>query len=98
MPRPPCSGCSLPRASRVSTWVLSLVFTHWAIVLFEPYSSNILIAQLAYNNKRLDIIKLILFFANFGKNINLFLYPREGLNTEKALVKITEIKELYSEI
>ena len=49
----------------------------------------------AYNS---TIIKLILFFTNFGKNINLFLYPREGLNIEKALLKVTELKELYSEI
>ena len=64
----------------------------------DNWVSLLPIAQLAYNNKRSETIKLILFFANFGKNTNSFLYPREGPNTEKALVKASEIKELYSEI
>ena len=54
--------------------------------------------QLAYNNKRSETIKLTPFFANFGKNANSFLHPREGPNTEKALVKVSEMKELYSEM
>ena len=64
----------------------------------DNWVSLLPIAQLAYNNKRSETTKLAPFFANFGKNANLFLHPREGPNTEKALVKVSEMKELYSEM
>ena len=64
----------------------------------DNWVSLLLMAQLAYNNKRSETTKLTPFFANFGKNTNSFLYPREGPNIEKALVKVSEMKELYSEM
>ena len=64
----------------------------------DNWVSLLPMAQLAYNNKRSETTKLTPFFANFGKNANSFLHPREGPNTEKALVKASEMKELHSEI
>jgi hypothetical protein len=53
---------------------------------------------LAYNNKRLDIIRLSPFFINYGRHVNLFLDPRQGLDTEKALVLTSNMKSLYKDI
>ena len=64
----------------------------------DNWVSLLPIAQLAYNNKRSDTTRLTPFFANFGKNANSFLHPREGPNAEKALVKASEIKGLHSEM
>ena len=64
----------------------------------DNWVSLLPMAQFAYNDKRSDTTKLTPFFANFGKNANSFLHPREGPNAEKALVKATELKELHSEM
>ena len=77
---------------------MEVYLRHYVNQRQDNWVSLLPIAQLAYNNKRSEIIKLTPFFANFGKNTNSFLYPREGPNTEKALVKVSEIKGLYSEI
>jgi hypothetical protein len=58
----------------------------------------LLIAQLAYNDKRLDITRLLPFFINYGRYANLFLDPRQGLDAEKALVLTSNIKSLYKDI
>ncbi len=58
----------------------------------------LLIAQLVYNDKRLDITRLSPFFTNYGRHVNLFLDPRQGLDTEKALVLTSNIKSLYKDM
>ena len=55
-------------------------------------------AQLAYNDKLSQTTGLTPFFANYGKNLNSFLQPREGPNTEKALVKAKELKQVYNQL
>ena len=52
-------------------------------------------AQLALNDKMSDITKYTPFFANFGKNPNLFLDRREGLNAQKVLKDISDMKSIY---
>ena len=64
----------------------------------DNWVSLLPMAQLAYNDKRSETTKLTPFFANFGKNANSFLHPREGPNAEKALVKASEMKGLHSEM
>ena len=64
----------------------------------DNWVSLLPMAQLAYNNKRSETTKLTPFFANFGKNANSFLHPREGPNAEKALVRASEMKGLHSEM
>ena len=53
---------------------------------------------MAYNNKISDTTRLTPFFTNYRKNINTFLQLRDGPNTEKALVKVEELKNLYIDI
>ena len=55
-------------------------------------------AQLAYNDKISETTKLTPFFANYGKNANHFLGPREGPNAETALVKAQELKDVHEQI
>ena len=58
----------------------------------------LLMAQLAYNDKRSDITRLSPFFVNYGRHANLFLDPRQGLDAEKALVLTSDIKSLYKDM
>ena len=53
------------------------------------------ITQLAYNDKQSDTTKVSPFFANYGRNANLFLDPRKGPDAEKALVLTAEMKALH---
>ncbi len=55
-------------------------------------------AQLALNDKRLEIIGLSPFFANYGRHANLFLEPRSGSRVERVTVLTSNIKRLYSNI
>ena len=55
-------------------------------------------AQLALNNKVLDTTKYIPFFANFGRNPNLFLNRREGPNAQQALKDISDIKLIHQRL
>ena len=55
-------------------------------------------AQLAYNDKLSQTTGLTPFFANYGKNPNSFLQPREGPNAEKALVKAKELKQVHNQL
>ncbi len=53
---------------------------------------------MAYNDKRLDIIRLLPFFINYGRHANLFLDPRQGLDAEEALVLTSDMKSLHKDI
>ena len=55
-------------------------------------------AQLALNDKVSDTTKYIPFFANFGKNLNLFLERREGPNTQQILKDISDIKLIHQRL
>ena len=55
-------------------------------------------AQLTYNDKLSGITGMTPFFANYGKNANGFLQPREGPNADKALVKAEELKEVHKNL
>ena len=55
-------------------------------------------AQLVYNDKLSQITGLTPFFTNYGKNLNSFLQPRKGPNTEKALVKAKELKKVHNQL
>ena len=50
------------------------------------------------NDKVSDITKYIPFFANFGKNLNLFLDRREGPNTQQVLKDISDIRLIYQRL
>ncbi len=53
---------------------------------------------MVYNDKRLDITRLSPFFINYGRHVNLFLDPRQGLDAEKALVLTSDMKSLYKDM
>ena len=55
-------------------------------------------AQLALNDKISDTTKYTPFFANFGKNANLFLNQREGLNAQRVLRDIADMKLIYQRL
>ena len=55
-------------------------------------------AQLTYNDKLSGTTGMTPFFANYGKNANGFLQPREGPNADKALVKAEELKEVHKKL
>ena len=55
-------------------------------------------AQLALNDKILNITGYTPFFANFGKNPNLFLNRRNGPNTQQALRDVSDIKLIYKRL
>ena len=55
-------------------------------------------AQLTYNNKLSRITGITPFFANYRKNANGFLQPREGPNADKALVNVEELKKVYKNL
>ena len=55
-------------------------------------------AQLTYNDKISQTTGVTPFFANYGKNANGFLQPREGPNADKVLVKAKELREVHKEL
>jgi hypothetical protein len=50
------------------------------------------IAQLAYNNKRLEATGQMLYFANYRRHLNLFNRTLPGLNAEAAIKIVEEMK------
>ena len=61
-------------------------------VLFLP------LAQLALNAQKSDTTKKSLFFANFGKNPNLFLPGRENQSAQAAIERVETLKRIYESI
>jgi DNA-binding GntR family transcriptional regulator len=53
------------------------------------------IAQLAHNNKLLELIEKILFFANYRRHLYLFKRTLPSANAKAALVIVEELKEIY---
>ena len=51
-----------------------------------------------WNNNILEIIEVLLFFANFNINPNLFLELRENSEVKLVIVLLKRLKELYLEI
>jgi hypothetical protein len=56
------------------------------------------IAQLAYNNKVLELIGKTLFFANYRQHLNLFKRILLGLKVEKALANTTNMQATYNKM
>ena len=77
---------------------MEVYLRHYVNMKQNNWVSLLPMAQLAYNDKRSDTTKLSPFFANHGKNANMFLHPIEGLNAEKALVKAEELKNLHKDM
>ena len=55
-------------------------------------------AQVALNNNVSETTQETPFFANFGKNPNLFMEPQQGPLTEKALVTATGLKAVHDTV
>jgi hypothetical protein len=52
-------------------------------------------AQLAYNNKLLELTKMTPFFANYGRNPNLFKRTLPGPKAEAAMATAEELQEVH---
>jgi hypothetical protein len=71
--------------------------------IYSNYSQNnwvslLLIAQMAYNNKRSEAIGQTPYFANHGRNPNLFQRTLPSLRAEAAIKSAEEMKEVYETI
>jgi hypothetical protein len=55
-------------------------------------------AQMAYNNKILELTGKTLFFANYGRHLHLFERMLPGLNAEAAIITAEELKKTYEEM
>ena len=55
-------------------------------------------AQVALNNNVSETTQETPFFANFGKNPNLFMNPQQGPLTEKALVTAAALKAVHDTV
>ena len=53
------------------------------------------IAQLAHNNKLLELTRKILFFANYRRYLYLFKKTLLSVNAKAALVIVEELKKIY---
>ena len=53
------------------------------------------IAQLAHNNKLLELTRKILFFTNYRRHLYLFKRTLPSANTKAALVTVEELKKIY---
>jgi hypothetical protein len=56
------------------------------------------IAQLAYNNKVLELIGKTLFFANYRQHLNLFKRTLLELKVEKALAYTANMQVIYNKM
>ena len=54
--------------------------------------------QLTLNAKQFNIIKIILFFANFKRNFNLFNYKESSILTNATKFKIKTLRQVYENI
>jgi hypothetical protein len=55
----------------------------------------LLVAQLALNNYILETIGISPFFANYKRNLDLYLEPKDLVKSEAAITDAIEIKKLY---
>ena len=55
-------------------------------------------AQLALNAKQSDTTKVSPFFANFGKNPNLFGLPRENRSAQSAMERVDTMRKVHDNI
>jgi len=55
-------------------------------------------AQLALNAKVLNITKVTSFFANYGKELNLFEEERKHLLAQLAIERVATLKKIYDNI
>jgi len=55
-------------------------------------------AQLALNAKVLDTTKITSFFANYGKELNLFEEERKHLLAQLAIERIATLKKIHDNI
>ncbi len=54
--------------------------------------------QLVFNTKILNIIKIILFFVNYNKKLNLFEKKYIHLFAQLIIEKVTILKKIYNNI
>ena len=52
-------------------------------------------AQMAYNNKLSELTGQTLFYANYGRHLNLFIRTFPSLKTKAATVIAKELKKTY---
>ena len=55
-------------------------------------------AQLALNDKKSDTTMYIPFFANYGRNLNLFLELLDAPKTQRALENVNELKRVHIQL
>ena len=56
------------------------------------------VAQLALNSKQSETTKVTPFFANFGKDPNLFGPPRENKSAQSAMERVDTLKKIHQNI
>jgi len=54
--------------------------------------------QLTLNAKILNITKIILFFVNYNKKLNLFREERKHLLTQLVIKRVTTLKKIHDNI
>ncbi|OQN95116.1 hypothetical protein B0A48_18806, partial [Cryoendolithus antarcticus] len=74
---------------------LEVYLRHYVNHTQDNWASLLPIAQLALNNNVSETTKVSPFFANFGKNPNLFMDPRPNPQAEKAIVAVNDMKTLH---
>jgi hypothetical protein len=64
----------------------------------DNWVSLLLMAQMAYNDKRSEATGQTPYFANYGRNPNLFQRTLPSLRAEAAIKSAEEMKEVYKTI
>lgn len=77
---------------------LEVYLRHYVNNTQNNWVSLLPIAQLALNNHQSATTGQTPFFANYGRNPNLFHEPRKHPNAEKAMITTTSMKQLHEQL
>ena len=81
-----------------SNQTLEQYLRHYVNYAQDNWVALLPMAQLALNNVENDTTKISPFFANYGKDPNLFNTSIAGPNAERALQTTTRLKEVHTEM
>ena len=78
--------------------IMEQYLRHYVSFRQDNWVTLLPMAQLAYNNNESSTTELLPFFANFGKHAKTLLPELPGPNAEKALIAVSDMKTLHSEM
>jgi hypothetical protein len=81
-----------------TNWTLKIYLKIFSNAKQDNWSSLLLIAQLAYNNKLLEAISTTLYFANYRTHLNLFIRTLLHLKVEAAVKIADELRRVHLEL